>query len=339
MFNHQSVRFSDHKQIAQEIDMSEIIIYKSTNGHIELDVSLAHDTIWLSQNQMADLFGTKRQAVTKHLKNILNSGELISESVSSKMEHTAADGKKYQTLFYNLDAIISVGYRVNSTQATQFRVWATKVLRDHLVAGYTVNQKRLAERGLKEINNSIELLEKTLINNDLVNDIGLETIQLIRSYTKTWHLLLAYDEDKLILPNSGKEPIVVLSYQKALEAIATLKSDLFSKNEATDLFGKDREHGLESILGNIEQTFSGESLYKTIEERAAHLIYFIIKDHPFTDGNKRIGCLIFILYLKLQHTSIKMNDNGLVALALLIAESDPKQKSLMVRLVVNLLMD
>lgn len=320
--------------------MSEIVIYTADDGHIELDVSIAHETIWLSQQQIADLFGTKRPAITKHLKNIFNSGELDANSVSSKMEHTASDGKKYKTLFYNLDAIISIGYRVNSNQATQFRIWATNVLKEHLSQGYTVYEKRLAERGVKELQQTIDLLQKTLTHNELVNDIGTETIQLIMSYTKTWHLLLAYDEGELALPSQENErEAIALRYNTALKAIETLKTDLAAKNEATALFGNEREHGLESILGNIEQTFGGEALYKTIEERAAHILYFIIKDHPFSDGNKRIGCLIFLLYLKLQHFTIKINDNGLVALALLIAESAPSQKELMIRLIVNLLMD
>nr|MCH9743636.1 virulence protein RhuM/Fic/DOC family protein [Gammaproteobacteria bacterium] len=316
--------------------MSEIIIFKAKDGHVELDVSIAHETLWLSQQQIADLFGTKRQAITKHLKNIFLSEELSSDSVSSKMEHTSTDGKKYQILFYNLDAIISVSYRVNSTQATQFRVWATQVLKDHLVRGYTVYEKRLAERGVKELQQSIELLQKTLTRNDLVNDIGIETIQLIMSYTKTWHLLLAYDEDTLTLPTQGKPSVSALRHEIAVYAIETLKSDLAARNEATDLFGNEYNQGLKGILGNIEQTFGGKLLYKTAEELAAHLFYFIIKDHPFSDGNKRIGCLIFLLYLKLQNSTIKINDNGLVALALLVAESAPQQKGLMIRLVVNL---
>lgn len=319
--------------------MSEIIIYKAKDGHIELDVNISHETLWLSQQQMADLFGTKRPAITKHLKNIGDSGELDINSVSSKMEHTAADGKKYNILFYNLDAIISVGYRVNSTQATQFRIWATKVLKEHLTKGYTTYEKRLAERGVKELQQSIELLQKTLTRNDLVNDIGNETIQLIMSYAKTWHLLLAYDEDELALPAKGRQSIAILDYESAVHAINTFKSDLAARGEATTLFGNEREHGLQSILGNIEQTFDGEPLYKSIEERAAHLLYFIIKDHPFSDGNKRIGCLIFLLYLKLQNTAAKLNDNGIVALALLLAESDPQHKDLMIRLIVNILTD
>lgn len=319
--------------------MSEIVIYKAKDGHVELNVSLSEETVWLSLKQIAELFGRDKSVISRHLLNIFKNNELDKDSVVANFATTAADGKTYQVDYYNLDAIISIGYRVNSSEATQFRIWATSILKEHLIKGYTTYEKRLAERGVKELQQSIELLQKTLTRNDLVNDIGIETIQLIMSYTKTWHLLLAYDEDELTLPAQGRRAIAALNYESAVHAIETLKSDLFARNEATALFGNEREQGLQSILGNIEQTFGGEPLYKTIEERAAHLLYFIIKDHPFTDGNKRIGCLIFLLYLKLQNTAIKLNDNGLVALALLIAESDPQQKDLMVRLTVNLLTD
>lgn len=319
--------------------MSEIVIYKAKDGHIELNVSLSEETVWLSLSQLSGLFGRDKSVISRHLSNIFKNNELDKTSVIANFATTAADGKTYQVDYYNLDAIISIGYRVNSSEATQFRIWATSILKEHLIKGYTTYEKRLAERGVKELQQSIELLQKTLTRNNLVNDIGIETIQLIMSYTKTWHLLLAYDEDELTLPAQGRQAIAALNYESAVHAIETLKSDLFARNEATALFGNEREQGLQSILGNIEQTFGGEPLYKTIEERAAHLLYFIIKDHPFSDGNKRIGCLIFLLYLKLQNTAIKLNDNGLVALALLIAESDPKQKDLMVCLTVNLLTD
>jgi len=319
--------------------MSDVVIYKAKDGHIELKVNLSEETVWLTQKQLSDLFDKNVRTISEHINNVFKEGELDEDSVIRNFRITAADGKTYDTKHYNLDVIISVGYRVHSKRGTEFRQWATSVLKEHLIKGYTLNKKRLAERGVKELQQSIELLQKTLKRNDLVNDIGIETIQLIMSYTKTWHLLLAYDEDKLILPAQGRQTVEILNYEAAIHAIETLKSDLAARNEATALFGNEREQGLQSILGNIEQTFGGEPLYKTVEERAAHLLYFIIKDHPFSDGNKRIGCLIFLLYLKLQNTAIKLNDNGLVALALLIAESDPKQKDLMVRLIVNLLTD
>lgn len=318
--------------------MTQIEIYTAKDGNVQLNVNLADETVWLSQQQMADLFGTKRQAITKHLKNIFNSNELQESSICSILEHIES-GKKYRTKFYNLDAIISIGYRVNSQQATQFRIWANQVLKEHLVRGYTTYDKRLAERGVHELQQTVELLQKTLVHHDLVNDLGQEAIQLILAYTKTWDLLLAYDEDRLQLPTEGKKTKQRLNYKNALSAIEALKIDLSARNEASDLFGREREHSLESILNNIEQTFGGEALYKTGEEKAAHLLYFIIKDHPFTDGNKRIGSFMFLLYLKSQNIAIKLNENGLVALALLVAESDAKQKEMIVRLIVNLLMN
>lgn len=322
--------------------MSNIIIYKAKNGHIELKVNLSEDTVWLSLNQISELFARDKSVISRHLSNIFKNKELEQNQTVAKFATVQKEGKKKVQRdidYYNLDVVISIGYRVNSSEATQFRIWATQVLKEHLIKGYTIYEKRLAERGVRELQQSIELLQKTLTRNDLVNDIGIETIQLIMSYTRTWHLLLAYDEDELAWPSQDKPSVSVLNYEMVVTAIGQLKTDLASRNEATALFGNEREHGLQSILGNLEQTFSGEPLYKTIEERAAHLLYFIIKDHPFSDGNKRIGCLMFLLYLKLQSTTIKLNDNGLVALALLIAESNPAQKDLMIRLIVNLLMD
>jgi prophage maintenance system killer protein len=322
--------------------MSEVIIYKAKDGRVELSVSLSSETVWLSLNQISGLFGRDKSVVSRHLSNIFKSKELAKDQTVAKFATVQKEGSKEVRRdidCYNLDVIISVGYRVNSVQATQFRIWATQVLKDHLVHGYTIHEKRLAECGVKELQQSVELLQKTLIQNELVNDIGVETVQLIMSYAKTWHTLLAYDEDGLKMPEQGKQSVAILNYEVAVNAINTLRTDLAARSEATALFGNEREHGLQSILGNIEQTFDGEPLYKTSEERAAHLLYFVIKDHPFSDGNKRIGCLMFLLYLKLQHKVIKINDNGLVALALLIAESNPVQKDLMVRLVVNLLID
>lgn len=319
--------------------MSEVIIYKAKDGHIELTVNLSEETVWLTQKQLGDLFDKNVRTISEHINNIFKEDELNESAVVRNFRTTANDGKTYDIKHYNLDVIISVGYRVHSKRGTEFRQWATTILKEQVIKGYSLNEKRLAERGVKELQQSLELLQKTLTRNELVNDIGIETIQLIMSYTKTWHLLLAYDENKLNLPEQGTPSVAELKYETAFHAIKTLKSDLGARNEATALFGNERDHGLKSILGNIEQTFGGEPLYKTTEERAAHLIYFIIKDHPFSDGNKRIGCLIFLLYLKLQNIAIKINDNGLVSLALLIAESNPTQKDLMIRLIVNLLTD
>lgn len=319
--------------------MSDVVLYQAKDGHIQLDVNITDETVWLTLNQLSELFGRDKSVISRHIKNIFKINELDKSSVVANYATTALDGKTYQVEHFNLDMVISVGYRVNSKEAVSFRQWASKILKEHLVRGYTTNEHRLATRGLTEIQQTVTLLQKTLTNHHLVNEIGSETIQLIVGFSKTWHLLLAYDEEKLLLPEKGKMPISQLPHQEAMNAIISLKNDLGARNEASALFGNERENGFESILNNIEQTFDSVPLYPNVENRAAHLLYFIIKDHPFTDGNKRIGCFMFLLYLKLQGAELRLNENGLVALALLIAESDPTQKEMMIRLVVNFLID
>jgi DNA ligase (NAD+) len=288
---------------------------------------------------MVDLFSRDKSVISRHLNNIFKSGELSRKAVVAKNATTADDGKIYQVDYYNLDAIISVGYRVNSIRGTQFRIWATTVLRDHLIKGYTVNEKRLAEKGLFEMEQTIALLSKTLERHETLSDEGKAVLEVVSRYAKSWSLLLKYDEDRLELPKDRHPLRKSLDYEKAKEALASLKSELMERQEAGDLFGQERDQHLQGILGNIDQTFGGQDLYPSIEEKAAHLLYFVIKDHPFSDGNKRIGSLLFLIFLRennlLEQSGI--NDNALVALALLIAESDPKQKDLMIRLIINLL--
>lgn len=315
--------------------MSELMIYNA--GETQVDVRLEGESVWLSQEQMASLFERERSVITKHLRNVFKDGELDENAVCANFAHTASDGKTYQTRFFNLDAIISVGYRVNSKRGVQFRQWATRVLREHLTQGYTFNQARLAERGMSEAQQAIELLARTLQNQALVNDTGREVIALITGYAKTWRLLLQYDEDGLALPTTCQPARGVLEYTKVRAAIDGLKAALLARAEATDLFGRERGEALQGILGNIEQTMFGEPLYKSREEKAAHLLYFVIKDHPFSDGNKRTGSFLFLLYLQQENMSMSINPNALTALALLVAESDPANKDLMIRLIVNLL--
>lgn len=319
--------------------MTEIVLYTAKNGQIELDVNLADETVWLSINQMVQLFGRDKSVISRHLSNVFKNNELERRAVVANFATTAADGKTYQVEYYNLDAIISVGYRVNSKEGAQFRKWATQVLKEHLIRGYTTYNKRLSERGVSELQQTIKLLQKTLLHHDLVSDLGQEAVQLIVAYSKTWNLLLAYDEGELKLPKHEKSTSPKLNYEAALSAIESLKTDLAERKEAMHFFGREREGGLGSILQNIEQTFDGKPLYNTPEEKASNLLYFIIKDHPFIDGNKRIGCFMFLLYLKSQNLPIRLNENGLVALALLVAESDPDQKETIIRLVVNLIME
>jgi len=276
--------------------MADIVIYTAKDGHVELDVNLADETVWLSMNQMVQLFGRDKSVISRHLNNLFKINELDREATVAKFATVQKEGErevKREVEYYNLDVIISVGYRVNSKEGIQFRKWASQVLKEHLIRGYTTYDKRLSERGIHELQQTVELLQKTLVHHDLVNDLGQEAIQLILSYAKTWDLLLAYDEGALKLPAHGYESAAKLSYEAALSAIESLKIDLSARNEATDLFGRERGSGLDSILNNIEQTFGGEPLYNTPEEKAAHLLYFVIKDHPFTDGNKRIGSFMF----------------------------------------------
>lgn len=320
-------------------DATEIVLYQADDGTTTLEVQLTEDTVWLSQAQMVELFGTTKQSISLHINNIFREGELVKDSVVKDSLTTASDGKKYKVNYYNLDVIISVGYRIKSIRGTQFRIWATSVLRDHLIKGYTVNKHRLAEKGLLEMEQAISLLSQTLQSPELVTDQGKAVLSVITQYAKSWMILLHYDEDRLALPKTKTPVKQVLSYMQAQKAISALKSELVRREEASDLFGQERAEQLQGILGSIDQTFDGEDLYPSAEEKAAHLFYFVIKDHPFADGNKRIGAFLFLLYLRENDLleSSGINENGLVALALLIAESDPKQKELMIRLILNLL--
>lgn len=317
--------------------MNDIVIFESENQAVE--VRLERESLWLTQKQMGELFATSPENVLMHLKNIYNDNEL-DEAATAKdflvVRQEGARQVKRNLIHYNLDAIISVGYRVNSTQATRFRQWATRVLREHLTQGYSLNEHRLAQQGLAELEQAVELLGKTLTRQELVTDIGREVVGLILGYAKTWRLLLDYDEDKLSIPAGAQPARGVLRLEEARRALDALAGELRQRNEASELFARDRGEGLAAILGNIEQTMFGEPLYRTREERAAHLLYFVIKNHPFSDGNKRSGAFLFLLYLRQEGMRLTLDENGLTALTLLIAESDPKAKGLMVRLVMNL---
>lgn len=320
-----------------QIPGGEVLLYEAPDGQVRVDVRFDHETVWLSLNQMADLFGRDKSVISRHLRNVFDSGELERGSVVAKNATTAADGKTYQVEFFNLDAILSVGYRVNSKRGTQFRIWATRVLREHLVQGCTFNQTRLAERGLLEARQTLDLLARTLQNQALVDDTGRAVLELITGYADTWRLLLEYDENRLVLPPGARPSSGVLDHDRASHAISDFKQELMARKEATQLFGNPRGAALEGILASIEQTMFGESLYRSREEKAAHLLYLIIKDHPFSDGNKRIGSFLFMLYLQQEGMAHQLNPQALTALALLIAESAPASKDLMIRLIINLL--
>jgi prophage maintenance system killer protein len=320
--------------------MGDILLYRAKGG-IALEVRVQGDTVWLTQPQMAKLFGRERSVVTKHVNNVFAEGELDRKSNVQNL-HIASSDKPLA--LYSLDTIISVGYRVKSKQGTRFRIWATQTLREHLLRGYTLNETRLRERGFNEVEQAIELLSTTLKNQSLVTDQGLAVLDIVQQYTRAWRLLLEYDEDRL--SSSPTRPVSQsseLSLPDARANIQALRESLATRNESTDLFGRERSDQLEGILGAIEQTFGGEPLYPTVQARASHLLYFVIKDHPFSDGNKRIGTLLFLEYLRRNNMLLRSDgqprlvDNAIVALALLVAESDPKHKDLMIRLILNLL--
>lgn len=320
----------------------QIIIYEDKNGQISVDVVLRDEMVWLNLTQLSELFVRDKSVISRHIKNILKEQELSEVSTVAKFATVQAEGDKSVTRqleYYNLDMIISVGYRVNSRKAVEFRKWASNILKDYLIKGYSVNYKKIMRKELEELKQTVLLLSNTLLNQNLVNETGSELLNLIRAYTKTWDILLKYDENRLELPKSGKSGISrELKYKEAKLAIINLKTELLQKSEASNLFGQERGKSLDGIIGSLYQTFGGDDLYPSIEEKAAHLIYFIIKDHPFNDGNKRIGCLLFLLFLSINEFKLtSVSPESLTALALLIAESDPKHKKVIIRLVINLL--
>jgi len=323
--------------------MSEIVIYE--DGDFSIEVSIEDETLWLSTEQIAMLFDVNRPAIVKHVGNIYKSDELQKSSTCSILEQVAKDGRKRKMNFYNLDMIIATGYRVNSKKATAFRKWATNILKDHLIQGYTFNQKRLQQKGLKEFNEAIALLQTTIKQEPLACDEAKGLLDVIVSYGRSWSLLEGYDENSLTLPQTKAKQKFILDYSEAKDAIEKLKSELIQKDEASALFGREKAGEFDGIIGNIYQTFAGNDLIPSVEEKAANLLYYIIKDHPFSDGNKRIGAFLFILFLQKnkmlyrKNGEAKINDNALVALALMTAKSLPEQKDTVVALIVNMLVE
>lgn len=318
-----------------------IEIYQTATGDAKVEVRFDNDTVWLSLQQMADIFGRDKSVISRHLKKIFDTEELEQNSVVAKNATTATDGKTYQVDYYNLDVIISVGYRVNSKAGVAFRRWATARLKDYLLKGYAINQERLAHNAY-ELEQALALIQKTAQSPNLTLDGGRGLVDIVSRYTQTFLWLQQYDEGLLSDP-SGELGGVLPSLDEARQALAGLKADLMAKDEATELFAKERGDGLSAILGNLEQTVFGEPAYPSIEEKAAHLLYFVIKNHPFADGNKRSGAFLFVDFLHrngrlltADNTPI-INDTGLTALALLIAESHPDNKETMIKLVVHML--
>ncbi len=314
----------------------KVVIYQSADGEASLDVRLEQETVWLSQAQMVNLFERDVSVVSRHIRNVFKEGELDKKSNLQKMQIANSDRP---VAFYSLDVIISVGYRVKSPRGTQFRQWATKVLRDHLVQGYTINQKRLKEQSekLAEMQRAMTLLNRTLSNMEMVDDTGKEVLQVITDYAYALNLLDRYDHGTLAIEQTSGTTDFVLDYEAASHIVQSMKGGF------DGLFGIEKDQGFKSALGTIYQTFDGKELYPSAEEKAANLLYFIVKNHAFSDGNKRIAAAIFIYFLNANHIlyrndgSKRLADNTLVALTLLIAESKPEEKDTIVKVIVNLI--
>jgi len=318
----------------------EILIY-NPKGRAKVEVCLRDDTVWLSLNQISALFRRDKSVISRHLRNIFKTGELNRNRVVAKNATTATDGKTYQIEHYNLDAVLSVGYRVNSKCGTQFRIWATNTLRDHLVKGYTLNEKRLKQevQNYKELKSAIGVIGNVLQRGTIASDQASGLLKVITDFAYALDILDAYDYQRLKITAVSRKKGVSISYEEAREIIETLRQQY----RATDLFGKEKDQTLKSSLGTIFQTFDGVQLYPSLEEKAANLLYFLVKNHHFTDGNKRIAAFLFLWFLEKNKAlyrkdgSKRIPDNTLVAITLMIAESKPAHKDVIVKVVINLI--
>lgn len=319
---------------------NEIVIYTTPDGKETFEVNLKKDTIWLNLNQISELFNRDKSVISRHTKNIFDTEELNRKSVVAKFATTATDGKVYQVDYYNLDLIISVGYRVNSKRGTQFRIWATNVLKEHLIKGYTINEKRMREDRAKlaEFQKTSRIMERLLQNKALDSKEATGLLKVILDYQKALHLLDEYDLQKLEIKKVSTQEKFKISYQKARYELEQLKS-----HYPSGLFGLEKDQSFSGSIGAIYQTFNEKDLYPSIEEKAAHLLYFVVKNHSFIDGNKRIAASLFLWFLNengilyKEDGSKRLADNALVALTLLIAESRAEEKDIIVKVIVNLI--
>jgi len=320
---------------------SIIEIYKTENGVTEISVTLDHDTVWLNLMQLTELFQRDKSVISRHISNIFQEKELDINSVVAKNATTAKDGKIYQVDYYNLDVIISIGYRIKSQHGTQFRIWANKVLKDYLIKGFSINEQRLTQKTeqLKELQKSVKILGTVLNYKTLTNDESVGLLKIISNYAYALDILDRYDYQNLeIVETSGKE-IYQLKYSEAIHQIAIAKKE----HGNSELFGKEKDKSFKSSLATIYQTFDGVDLYPSVEEKASNLLYFIIKNHSFIDGNKRIAAFLFLYFLERNgilfdvHGNKRIADNALVALTLMIAISKPDEKNTMIKVIVSLI--
>ena len=328
---------------------NQVLLYQAEDGSLKTEVPIAGDTVWLTQKQMSDLFNKDIRTVNEHVQNVFSEKELLPDATIRKFRIVREEGKRTvarEIEHYSLDMIISIGYRVKSKQGTQFRIWANKVLKEYLIQGYALDQERLKkqQKQIKELENTLSLFLKAQ-SSTLSQSEASGLLSVLTDYTHAFILLNQYDTGNFPEGELNKSITCEIQYTSATKAIEDLKCRLVLEQQATDLFGRQKDNSFKGLLGNIVQSFSGEYVYPSIEEQAAHLLYFIIKNHPFTDGNKRIGAFMFIWFLQLNKYHLKrngedkINDNALVAIALLVAQCDPKQKDIMVKLIINLIRD
>ena len=309
---------------------NEIVIFENQN--VKLEVNMQDETVWLTQKQMAQLFGKDRKTITRHIQNVYKDGELEENSVCSFFEHTAKDGKNYQVQYYNLDMIISVGYRVKSQNGIIFRKWATNILKDYMIKGYAVNQKRL-----DYLEKTVKLLNIASRGNDRFSgDETKEILNVINEYSKALDLLDDYDH-RTIKKVKGQKCEKVITYEECMEIISKLRF-----NNESSLFALERDNNFKSIINDIYVSFDGKDVYSSIEEKSANLLYLTVKNHAFIDGNKRIAATIFIYFLQMNDILYKegqkvIDNNTLASITLLIAESNPKEKEVMIDLVMSFL--
>ncbi len=323
---------------------NDIIIYKTSDGETSIDVNLRNDTVWLSQAQMAELFQKDRTVIGRHIKNIFREGELEESLVCAKFASTKDYGRregfsqKTETNLYNLDVIISVGYRVKSKRGTQFRIWASKVLKQYLVQGYVINEQ-IASQKYDELSQLIKVLGRTIQQQNRLTEDSRSLLEVVVDYTYALDTLDRYDYQELKIEETTEKESFHATYENAMEVIR----ELHDKFGGSTLFGNEKDDSFKSSIGQIYQTFDGVDLYPSVEEKAAMLLYLVTKNHSFSDGNKRIAATLFLWFLNGNHIlytddgNKRIADNTLVALTLMIAESRPEEKDTMVKVVINLI--
>lgn len=320
---------------------SQIQIYNSNDGQTEIEVKLEKDTVWLNLAQLTDLFLRDKSVISRHITNIFKEKELDIKSVVAKNATTAADGKTYQVDYYNLDVIISIGYRIKSQRGTQFRIWANKILKEYLIKGYSINEKALKQQNqqLQELQKTIKILSSAVQSKELTTDESNGLLSIISDYSYALDILDQYDYQSLTITDTSGKDIYRISYTEAIYQINLVRKTYGNSG----LFGREKDESFKSSISTIYQTFGGKDLYPSIEEKAAHLLYFITKNHSFSDGNKRIAAFMFLYFLSKNGVlydkfgSKRIADNTLVALTLMIAVSKQEEMAIMIKVIVNLI--